>query len=119
MQPRGANAGAAMIAHCAEHPWLQIAKGHVVGEPADVQFGVVITVRIAANDKRMFSAVTSHVGQRHGLVVKQQVRDRPGHWLQWYVRTAGVFNFEHRNGTCLRVARESDWFMWEVCHDQE
>jgi hypothetical protein len=23
--------GAAMIAHGAEHPWLQIAKGHVVG----------------------------------------------------------------------------------------
>jgi hypothetical protein len=27
----------------------------------------------------MFSAVTSHVGQRHGLVVKHKVRDRPGH----------------------------------------
>jgi hypothetical protein len=68
-----------MIAHGAEHPRLQIAKGHAVGETADVQFGVVITVRIAANDKRMFSAVTSHIGQRHGLIVKQQVRDRPGH----------------------------------------
>jgi hypothetical protein len=55
-----------MIALGAEHPPLQVSKGHVVGGPADVQFGVVITVRIAANDKHMFSAVTSHIGQRHG-----------------------------------------------------
>src|SRR5882724_934929 len=81
MQPRGANVGAAMIAHCAEHPWLQIAKGHVVGEPANVQFGVVMTVWIAANDKHRFSNVGPHVGQRHGLVVKYEVRDRPGHLL--------------------------------------
>jgi hypothetical protein len=27
----------------------------------------------------MFSAVTSHVGQPHGLVVEYKVRDRPGH----------------------------------------
>jgi len=79
MQPRGANAGAAMIAHCAEHPWLQIAKGHVVGEPANVQFGVVMTVWIAANDKHRFSTVGPHVGQRHGLVVKYEVRDCPRH----------------------------------------
>ena len=79
MQPGRANVGAAMIAHGAEHPPLQLAKGHVVGEPADVQFGVVITVRIAAIDEHMFSAVTSHVGQTHGLVVEYKVRDRPGH----------------------------------------
>ena len=79
MQPGRANVGAAMIAHGAEHPPLQLHKGHVVGEPADVQFGVVITVRIAAIDEHMFSAVTSHVGQPHGLVVEYKVRDRPGH----------------------------------------
>jgi hypothetical protein len=134
MQPGRANVGAAVVAHGAEHPRLHIAKGHAVGEAADVQFGVVITVRIAANDKRMFSAVTSHVGQRHGLVVKHQVRDCPGHStsscrtervskssysLGLKIRAQRVFNFEHRNGTCLRVARESGWFMREVCHDRE
>ena len=58
-----------MIAHGAEHPPLQLPKGHVVGEPADIHLGIVMTVRIAANDKHMFSAVTSHVGQRYGLIV--------------------------------------------------
>jgi hypothetical protein len=38
-----------------------------------------MTARIAATDEHSVSAVTSHVGQRHGLAVKQQVRDRPGH----------------------------------------
>jgi len=79
MQPGRANVGAAMIAHGAEHPRLQLPKGHVVGELADVQFGVVITVRIAAIDEHVATPVGSHVGQPHGLVVKQQVRDRPGH----------------------------------------
>jgi hypothetical protein len=39
---RTANVGAAMIAHRAKHPPLQLPKGQVVGEPADVQFGVMI-----------------------------------------------------------------------------
>src|SRR5258705_6513413 len=51
MQPGRANVGAAVIAPGAGHPPLQLPKGHVVGEPADVQFGVVITVRIAAIDE--------------------------------------------------------------------
>ena len=42
-----------MIAHDAEHPPLQLPKGHVVGEPADVHLGVVMTVRIAAIDEHM------------------------------------------------------------------
>jgi len=46
---------------------------------ADVHLRVVMTVRIAAIDEHMFSAVASHVGQPHGLIVKHQVRDRPGH----------------------------------------
>jgi hypothetical protein len=79
MQPGRANVGAAMIAHGAEHPLLQLPKGQVVGEPTDVQFGVVITVRIAAIDEYMVSTVTSHVGQPHGLIVKHQVRDCPRH----------------------------------------
>ena len=70
-----------MIAHCTEHPPLQLSKGHVVGEPADVHFGVVITVRIAAIDEHVAPPVGSHVGQRHGLVMEQKVRDRPGHRL--------------------------------------
>jgi hypothetical protein len=63
-----------MIAHGAKHAWLQIPKGNVVGEPADVQFGVVITVRIAAIDEHMFSPVAPLVGQRYGLIVEQKVR---------------------------------------------
>jgi hypothetical protein len=78
MQPGRANVGAAMIAHGAEHSWLQLSKGHVVGERADVQFGVVITVRIAAIDEHVVSTVSSHVGEPHGLIVKHQIRDRPG-----------------------------------------
>jgi hypothetical protein len=78
MQPGRANVGAAMIAHRAEHPPLQLPKGHVVGEPADVQFGVVVTVRIAAIDEHVATPAGSHVGQPHGLIVKHQVRDRPG-----------------------------------------
>jgi hypothetical protein len=79
MQPGWANVGAAMIAHGAEHPPLQLSKSHVVGEPADVQFGVVITIRIAGIDEHVATPVGSHVGQRHGLIVKHQVRGRPRH----------------------------------------
>ena len=61
MQPRRAHVGAAMVAHGAEHPRLQIPKGHAVGKTADVHFGVVITVGIAAIDEHMFSAVGLHV----------------------------------------------------------
>jgi hypothetical protein len=32
----GQHVGAAMIAHCTEHPGLQISIGHVVGKAADV-----------------------------------------------------------------------------------
>ena len=78
MQPGRANVGAAMIAHRAEHPPLRLPKDHVVGEPADVQFGVVVTVRIAAIDEHVATPVGSHVGQPQ-LVVKYKVRDRPGH----------------------------------------
>jgi len=38
-----------------------------------------LAVWIAANHKHMFSAVASHVGQPHGLILEQKVRDRPGH----------------------------------------
>jgi len=68
-----------MIAHGAKHPWLQIAKGHVVGKAAGVDLGVVVTARIAAIDEHAGSPEASHIRERHGLVVKQQVRDRPGH----------------------------------------
>jgi hypothetical protein len=74
VRPRRANVGAAMIAHGAEHPPLQLYKGHAVGESADVQFSVAMAARIAATDKHAVSTVTSHVGQRHGLAVEQKVR---------------------------------------------
>src|SRR5882672_4152787 len=64
-----------MIAHCTEHPGLQICKGHVVGKAANVDLSVMVTVRIAANDKHMFLTVASHVGQPHGLVVEYKVRE--------------------------------------------
>ncbi len=80
MQPRRlTNVGAAMIADRTNHARLHVVESDVIGEAADVQFSVAMTVRIVANDKHMFSAVTSHVGQRHGLIVKHQDRDRPGH----------------------------------------
>ena len=62
MQPGRANVGTAMIAYGAEHPRLQFSIGHVVGKAANLDLSVVVTVRIAANDKHMFSAVTPHVG---------------------------------------------------------
>ena len=54
-----------MIAHGAEHARLEVAEGHVIRKTADVQFGIAMTVRIAANDKHMFSAVAPHIGQRY------------------------------------------------------
>jgi hypothetical protein len=46
-----------------------------VAKTANVQFGVVMTT----TDEHSVSTLASHVGQRHGLIVKHQVRDRPGH----------------------------------------
>jgi hypothetical protein len=68
-----------MIAHGAEHARLQVVEGHVIRKTADVQFGVVMTARIAATDEHLVSAVTSHVGQRHGLVVELKVPVCPRH----------------------------------------
>jgi hypothetical protein len=79
MQPGRANVGAAVIALGAEHPWLQIAECHAVGEPADVQFGVVGAIRIAAIDEHVATPAGSHVGPPHGLIVEYKVRNRPGH----------------------------------------
>jgi hypothetical protein len=70
-----------MIAHGAKHPGLQIPKGHVIGKAASVDLSVVVTVPIAAVDEHVGSPVASHIRERNGLVVKQQVRDRPGHRL--------------------------------------
>jgi hypothetical protein len=78
-QPRRTNVGAPVIADGAKHPGLQMSKGHVVGKAACIDLSVMVTVRIAANDKHMVSTVASHVGQTHGVVVKQEVRDCPGH----------------------------------------
>jgi hypothetical protein len=68
-----------MITPCADHAWLQVVEDHVIRKTADVQFGVMMTARIAATDEQPASTVTSPVGQRHGLLVEQKVRDRPGH----------------------------------------
>jgi hypothetical protein len=61
LHPRRANIGAAMIAHGAKHARLQISEGHFVRKAADIDFGIVVTVRIAANDKHMVSAEAPHV----------------------------------------------------------
>jgi hypothetical protein len=68
-----------MIAQGAKHPGLQISKGHVVGKAASVDLGVVVTVRIAAVDEYVVTPLASHIRERNGLIVKQQVWDRPGH----------------------------------------
>jgi hypothetical protein len=78
-----------MIAQRAAHA-LQIVEGHVIRKTADVQFGVVMTARIAATDDHMVSSEASHVRERNGLVVKQQVRDRPGPGNQVAERAAGA-----------------------------
>jgi hypothetical protein len=79
MQPRRAGVCAAMIAHGAEHPRLQISKGHVVGKAASIDLSVVVTARIAAVDEHVVAPVASHIRERNRLIVKQQVWDRPGH----------------------------------------
>jgi len=70
-----------MIAHGAKHPGLQISKGqgHRIGKAASVDLSVVVTVRIAAVDEHVLTPVASHIRERNGLIVKQQVWDRPGH----------------------------------------
>src|SRR6266851_5278527 len=73
--PRRPDVSAAMIAHGAKHPGLQISKGHVVGKAAGVDLSVVVTVRIAAVDEHVSSPEAAHIRERHGLVVKQKVRD--------------------------------------------
>jgi len=55
--------------------------GQVIWKTTDVQFGVVITVRIPAIDEHVVSTKTPHVGQRHRLVVERKVWDRPRHTL--------------------------------------
>jgi hypothetical protein len=82
MQSRRADVGAAMIAHSSEHASLQVVEGHFIRKTASVQFGVVMTARIAAADDHMSSPEASHIRERHWLVVQQQVRDRLGHCHQ-------------------------------------
>jgi hypothetical protein len=48
----------------------------VIGEAADVQFSVV---RIAATDEHSVLSVAPPIRERTGLVVQQEVWDRPGH----------------------------------------
>ena len=60
---------------------MKVVEGDVIRKAAEVQSGAVMTARIAATDEHAVSTVTSHVGQRHGLVVEQKVRDCPGHRL--------------------------------------
>jgi hypothetical protein len=55
--PRRADIGAAMITHRTEHAWLQVVEGHVVRKTADVQFGGVMTVGIAATGEHSTRAV--------------------------------------------------------------
>jgi len=68
-----------MTARGAKHPGLQFSKGHVVGKAASVDLSVVMALRITATNEHLVPTVASHVGQRYGFVVEQQVRDCPGH----------------------------------------
>jgi len=58
MQPGRANVPAVMIAHGAEHSPLQLSKGHVVGEPANVQFGVLLEQKFHSWEQKFHSRVT-------------------------------------------------------------
>jgi hypothetical protein len=98
-----------MIAHGAEHPWLQIAERYLVGKFADVKLSVVVEVRMAAIDEHAVSTVTSHVGQRHGLVVKQQVRDRPGHSPS-NCGTERVSKSSYSLGSKIRAEMARQWY---------
>ena len=79
MPPRRADVGAAMIAHGAKQPGLKIPEGHGIRKAAGVDLSVVKAVRIAATDNHAVSPVGPHIRERHRLVVKKKVRDRPGH----------------------------------------
>ena len=68
-----------MIAHGAEHARLEVAEGHVIRKTADVQFGIAMTVRIAATTNTCFRPWLRILASDTGLVVEQKVRDRPGH----------------------------------------
>jgi hypothetical protein len=46
-----------MTAHGAEHAWLQVSEGHIIGKAAGVDLGVVVAVWIAAMDEHPVSAV--------------------------------------------------------------
>jgi hypothetical protein len=112
MQPRRADVGAAMIARGAEHPGLQISKGHIVGKAAGVDLSVVMAVRIAAVDEHAGSPEASHIRERHGLVVQQKVRDRPGHdaskrGIGWRATASGYCR--SRDGILVRWPEETCW----------
>jgi hypothetical protein len=57
-----------MITHCADHAWLYVVGDHVIRKTADVQFGVMMTARIAAIDgiirmrrvERQLELLTAH-----------------------------------------------------------
>jgi hypothetical protein len=67
---------------------MQVVESDVIEEAGDIQLRAVMTDRIAAGDEHPVSTVASHVGERHWLIVKQQVRDRPRH-PQWLSRISG------------------------------
>jgi hypothetical protein len=57
-----------MIAHCADHAWLRVVEDHVVRKTADVQFGVMMTARIAATDEHSVSTMV------HGIAYQRRPR---------------------------------------------
>jgi hypothetical protein len=77
--PRRSNIGAPMIADGADHAMLQIVESDLVWEAINVQLGIVVAAWGRAVDEQAALSQASHIRERHRLVVKQQVRDRPGH----------------------------------------
>jgi hypothetical protein len=67
-----------MIADGADHAMLQI-NYDLVWEAINVQLGIVMAAWVRAVDEQAALSRASHIRERHRLVVKQQVRDRPGH----------------------------------------
>jgi hypothetical protein len=68
-----------MIADGADHAMLQIIESDLVWEAINVQLGIVVAAWVRAVDEQAALSQASHIRERHRLVVKHQVRDRPGH----------------------------------------
>ena len=105
-----------MVAHGAEHAWLEVVEGQLIRKPADVQFGIMIAVRIAAVDEHMVSTESPHVAQLHGLKTLRR-KSRSG--VIGILRFAmSWLSFAARKwfSAAVTIARRCDGRGWNVSH---